>query len=209
MKKIIDTLLSLVYPKKCLGCGRYGAYICQKCLDKIPDPDINENSDIIFAAASYESPLLKKTIRALKYRGAGQVAESLAKLIHERLCEDLSEIAPDIIVPAPLSRESKRKRGFNQAETIAKNLSDMLDTECLTNVLYKNKRTLSQVKIKNRKERLKNLKGAFSVKNPELIKGKVVLVVDDVSTTGATILEARRALLAGGAKEVYGVVSAK
>ena len=145
------------------------------------------------------------------------MAKPLAGLIYERLLEDLSEVEPDIIVPIPLSQQGLRKRGFNQAELIAKHLSDMLSTSdvgqknigCYTNVLYKNKSTISQVEIKDRKKRLKNLNGAFSVKNSELIKNKVILVVDDVSTTGATILEARRALLARGAKEVYGVVVAK
>jgi len=207
--KIIDALLSLIFPKMCLGCGKHGAYICGKCMDKMPYPEIDENSDMILAAASYEPRLAKKAVRALKYRSARQVSESLAQLIYARLCEDISEINPDALIPAPISGKRRRKRGFNQAEAIAKRLSDMLDVECLTNVLYKNKDTTSQVEIKDKKERLKNLKGAFSVKNPGLVKGKVVIVVDDVSTTGATMIEARRALLRAGAKEVYGVVAAK
>jgi ComF family protein len=122
-----------------------------------------------------------------------------------------------VIVPVPLSRKNKRKRGFNQAELIARNLSDKWTTSdvgqknirCLTNVLYKNRATISQVNMKDREKRLKNLKGTFSVKNKHLIKNSVVLVVDDVSTTGATINEARRALKLAGAKEVFGVVVAK
>ncbi len=209
LNKLSTYLLGLVFPKKCLGCGQYGSYFCEKCRRHTPGPETDENSDIIFAAASYEFPAMKKIIRALKYRGARQVAEPLAELIYERLCEDLSELNPDIIVPAPLSGKRLRKRGFNQAKEIAKNLSDIMKIELLGNVLYKNKDTKSQVEIKDRGKRLENLKNAFSVKNPELVKNKVILVVDDVSTTGATILEARRALRRAGAKEVYGVVAAK
>ena len=212
IKKLSTYILNLLFPKECLGCKKQNTYICARCGEKLPGPDIDENSSKIMAAVSYDSLLIKKAIRALKYRKVKQMAEPLARLIYERLFKTglvKESPLPRVLVPAPLSKKSLRKRGFNQAESIAGFLSDMTGIEVLTNVLYKNRDTVSQVDLKERGKRLKNLKGAFSVKNPELIKNKVVFVVDDVSTTGATINEARRVLLAAGAGKVTGIVVAR
>ena len=167
-----------------------------------------ENNDKILAAISYKSKLTKKAIWALKYKGAKKLAEPLAELICEHLCEVRLPTA-SIIIPIPLSKKRLRKRGFNQAELIAKYLSEKLSIPMANNVLYKIRHTIPQVKIKNKQERLKNLKGAFCVKNPEIIKGKNVFVVDDVSTTGATINEARKVLEQAGAKKAIGLVAAR
>ena len=79
----------------------------------------------------------------------------------------------------------------------------------LPDVLYKKKDTVSQVEIKDRKKRLENVKGVFAVKNPEAIKNKVIILIDDVTTTGATLAEASHILKQSGAKKVIGVVVAR
>jgi competence protein ComFC len=79
----------------------------------------------------------------------------------------------------------------------------------LDNVLYRVLDTAPQADIKERKLRLQNMKNVFNLKNPELIKNKAVFLIDDVSTTGATIKEARRVLLNAGAKKILGLVVAK
>jgi len=79
----------------------------------------------------------------------------------------------------------------------------------INNVLYKNRYTLPQVETKDRVSRLKNLNKSFSVKNSALIKNKIILLIDDVSTTGATINEASKVLKKAGAKEIIGVVVAR
>lgn len=88
---------------------------------------------------------------------------------------------------------------------IAKYLSDTI----ITNVLYKTQDTPSQVSIKDREKRLNNIKGSFAVKNPELIKDRNIILIDDVSTTGATVTEAKKVLREAGAKKVIGVVVAR
>ncbi|MFH1979057.1 MAG: ComF family protein [Patescibacteria group bacterium] len=161
----------------------------------------------ILAATSYGSPVIKKAIRALKYQKAKRVAKPLAKLIHTRL---MNEVQPhSLIIPIPLSKKRLRERGFNQAELIAKELSDIMSIKVLTYVLRRDRHTISQVDIKDRKKRLNNLKNAFSVKNKHLIQGVDIFVIDDVSTTGATINEACRVLKLAGAKSVTGVVVAR
>ena len=80
--------------------------------------------------------------------------------------------------------------------------------ELTTDILIKTKETESQTKSKNRAERIKNLEGCFDVKNPEQIKNRNIVLLDDVTTTGATLTEARRALLARGARKVIAIVFA-
>ncbi len=140
------------------------------------------------------------------------MAKPLAEIIYKKInFSNCGGSTSRIIIPVPLSGKRFRERGFNQTELIARHLSDKLkpNFSVLNNVLYKNKDTISQVEIKNRKERLRNLKNTFSVKNSGLIKNEVIFVLDDVTTTSATINEARRALLKAGAKKVIGLVVAR
>ncbi len=143
------------------------------------------------------------------------MAEPLAELIYKRLREVRlrSEIERSrtsiIIIPIPLSRKRLRQRGYNQSELLGKFLSDKLSIRIENNVLYKIKETISQVEIKDRNKRLKNLEGAFEVKNAEIIKNKNVILIDDITTTGATLNEARRILKTAGAKKVIGLTVAK
>jgi ComF family protein len=206
----IDKILNLLFLQSCLGCGRGGVLLCDDCSNKFPPPIKLEG--YIFAATSYQSKLVQQTIQTLKYKGAKSLAGPLAQLLAKRICScwpDFINSKKACFIPVPLSRKRLKERGFNQAELIAKHLSDIVSVRIFLNVLYKHKETVSQVEIKNRKKRLNNLKGAFGIKNSELVKGKIVYLVDDVSTTGATIDEGRRVLLEAGAQKVIGLVVAK
>lgn len=115
-----------------------------------------------------------------------------------------------IVVPIPLTRARKRRRGYNQSALLAhaliKNHKDLFVYAPST--LVKVRTTIAQAKIKNKAERLKNLKGAFQVNDPLLVRGKVIILVDDVTTTGATVREARNVLKQAGARDVIaGVVA--
>ena len=113
----------------------------------------------------------------------------------------------DVILFVPMTAADKRKRGYNQTELIAKELHYILEKPCL-NALVKVRETRSQKSL-NENERRENVKNAFSVKNPEKLKGKNVLVIDDVCTTGSTLSEAARAIKAAGAGKVYAAAFAK
>ena len=117
-------------------------------------------------------------------------------------------LASVVIIPIPLSPKRLRQRGYNQSELIGHFLSDRLSVRMKADILIKIKDTPSQVEIKDRKERLKNLQGAFAVKNPEEIKDKIVILVDDIITTGATLNEAKKVLKQAGAGKVFGVAAA-
>ncbi|MBU1091931.1 ComF family protein [Patescibacteria group bacterium] len=218
IKIITNRILDTLFPEKCFGCGKEKEILCATCQRHLPRSC--ENDEKIISAVSYQSQAIKKAIRALKYRGAKRVAKPLAELLVEPLREKLPKpnyrgSTSIVIVPIPLHKKRLRKRGFNQAELIAKHLSENLSRSAgmsvtmINNVLYRNLYTVPQVEIKNREKRLKNLKNAFSVKNSESIKNKTILLVDDVSTTGATINEAKKVLLKAGAKEVIGAVVAR
>ena len=219
----LSTLLALIFPERCLGCGLNGAYFCPVCLDRLPQAEPLD--DIVgFACLDYGDRRVKKAIWLLKYRGITSLAPLFARLIHERLIEYLSEevaISPAInkpwlVIPVPLSRERLRERGYNQTLAIARELVKLApeQLELADNILVKTKHTPTQVSIKNRRERLANLKGAFALTNSRnnepsgFIIGRKIILVDDVITTGGTMREITKVLKHSGAKSVWGVAVA-
>ena len=140
----------------------------------------------------------------LKYQGVKQLAKPLAQLIKERIWKKL-ETENWLVIPVPLSKNKLRHRGYNQAEMIAGELSDNVRAD----ILFKKFHTKSQVEVKNKEERLANIIGSFEIKNPEKIKGKKIILIDDVLTTGATMREVKKVLKEAGVKKVIGVVVAR
>lgn len=113
-----------------------------------------------------------------------------------------------VLIPVPLDKKRLRWRGFNQAEELAKGISKFLNIEILNNILIKTKETLPQVELSD-EERKENIKGAFACQNQEKIKGRKILLVDDIYTTGSTMEECARVLKKAGAKEIIGIVVAR
>lgn len=212
---IFKGFLDFLFPQKCLNCGIRGVIICNKCLMSFPPPLIFNvpNSRSTFAATSYDDEIVKKIIWLLKYKGVRTLAKPLADLIFSRLRDEMPQLLKNpegiVIIPIPLSRKRLKERGYNQAELIARSLSDKMSVRFLPDVLYKKKDTVSQVEIKDRKKRLENVKDVFAIKNLEAVKNKVVILIDDVITTGATLNEAGHILKQSGAKKVVGVVVAR
>jgi ComF family protein len=121
----------------------------------------------------------------------------------------LPEVGPaDILIPVPLYRWRRWRRGFNQAEALAKELSHLSGTPWSNKVLRRTRPTRPQVGLSQRERRL-NLAGAFAVSSPRLVSGRRVLLVDDVMTTGATLDACARALKSAGATWVAGLTAAR
>ena len=198
-----NLILNFLFPQKCLGCGKENVVFCPDCLARIDYPTLLNKNNIL-AATDYNDILAQKAIWLLKYRGLKQIAEPLAELIRQRTLEKI-KIKNPVFIPIPLSSKRLKERGFNQSELIAKYLSDTV----ITNVLYKKIHTESQVLVKDREKRLNNIKNSFEIKNPELIKDKNIILIDDVSTTGATITEAKKVLREAGAKNIVALVVAR
>jgi len=201
--KIFKNILAVLFPQKCLGCKKENEILCSDCLLKISRPDTPYLNGV-HIAANYQDLVLKKALWMLKYQGVKHLAKPLAEIVKERIWKKL-ETENWLVVPVPLSKNKLRHRGYNQAELIAKELSDNVRAD----ILFKKFHTKSQVEVKNKEERLANIIGSFEIKNPEKIKGKKIILIDDVLTTGATMREAKKVLKQAGAKKVIGIVVAK
>jgi len=201
--KIFKNILAVLFPQKCLGCKKENEILCPDCLLKINRPDTPYLNGV-HIAANYQDLVLKKALWMLKYQSVKQLARPLAELIKERIWKKL-ETENWLVVPVPLSKNKLRHRGYNQAELIAKELSG----DVRADILFKKFHTKSQVEVKDKEERLANIIGSFEVRNPETIRGKKIILIDDVLTTGATMREAKKVLKSAGAKKVVGVVVAR
>ena len=162
-------------------------------------------------ALNQDIPPIKKAVWFLKYKGKKLLASVFAEVVYGRILEELSDLSimenfTDIIlIPIPLSSDRYRERGFNQAELICKELTKLdnnVNFKLENNILIKIKDTKHQARIENRSERLKNIIDSFVVKNTEKIKNKNIILIDDVTTTGATLSEARKILKRAGARKI-------
>ena len=142
--KIFKNILAVLFPQKCLGCKKENEILCSDCLLKINRPD-TPHLNGIHIAANYQDLVLKKALWMLKYQGAKQLAKPLAELIRERIWKKL-ETENWLVVPVPLSKNKLRHRGYNQAELIARELSDNVRAD----ILFKKFHTKSQVEVKNK-----------------------------------------------------------
>jgi ComF family protein len=161
---------------------------------------------------SYKNPVARKIIWELKYHYKYKLAEDLGQFLFDNSKEKLSLILKDsstrpiLIVPIPLSRKKRWRRGYNQSDYIARGFCSCVNSNLFLlekRILFKNKNTSPQAKIKVREERLKNIQGVFFIKDKEKINGKTIIIIDDVVTTGGTIKEAMRVLKDNGAEKVY------
>jgi len=203
---ILDTILNIVFPVNCVSCGKSGSDLCPKCLSTSPAAE-RESANWIFPSFDYRHPPIKKSIWLFKYKGKKRLASVFADVMYGKIIEELSELSvmsnfrDPILIPIPLSKKRYRERGYNQAELICRELIKMDEKNNVDknfslekNVLIKIKETEHQANIKERKDRLKNLSGSFAVKNEDIIKGKNIILIDDVLTTGTTLTEAKKIL---------------
>lgn len=196
---------------KCLTSLKYIKYPCKKCsedLNEFTDYCINckdkvRHFDKVISVLVYEG-IAKNLIYKFKYSNQKYVADCLVSFMLNKIknSDILNEI--DLIIPVPLSKERLKTRSFNQAELLSLKLAKELNIKHNSNILKRIKATPTQTHL-NKKERAENLLNAFKVENISEVKGKTILVVDDIITTGATLDEIARVLKNRGAKVVYGL----
>ncbi len=211
IKLITQKILNILFPTYCVSCNTKNTLLCKKCIQNIPPPESNTNDSEIISVFSYKNDIARNAIQFLKYKNGKDLGKIFAHSLYDIVLEELNEqnifsnFNNPILIPIPLSKNKIKERGFNQSKIIAREMSFIDNNSSFTlatNVLYKIKDTLNQASIKNRQQRLQNLRGCFTVKNPNKIRNKNIILIDDVTTTGATIKEARKTLLASGAKKV-------
>ncbi len=152
------------------------------------------------ATGIYEG-ILKKLIHLFKYKKKTVLAHPLSDLLLKFLADNPLWTKVDYLVPVPLTQRRLRERGFNQAECLSRRLSRSLNIKLSVNNLKRKGSSSSQVKA-GREARSKNVAGAFYLANPEIFRGRKILLIDDVFTTGSTANVCARVLKEGGSKEV-------
>lgn len=208
VSNVLRSGLDVLFPVRCIGCGRSGAYICVACLAGArrpppePPPESGPLADVLTPFA-YEG-VVRTAVQHLKYRGLRSLVPEMARPMAWELA--VAVPPPFTLMPVPLHPTRLRERGFNQAELLARELARLLDAPLSTGALRRTKDTSSQVATSTRAERLQNVRDAFTATGP--LDGETVVLVDDVTTTGATLLAAAQTLLSAGATRVYGLTFA-
>jgi ComF family protein len=187
---IWGTVLDLVFPPRCASCGQVDVNWCDVCWQSLADYPIMPRQAQAFdqlsvTATGNHAGILQRAVQALKYDGVTEIAGLLA--------DRLTGLVPhtvDVIVPVPMHPERQQTRGYNQADLLAVALGDAVGLP-VGGWLERTRNTRPQVGL-GRQDRLRNVQDAFHVH--ETINGAQVLLVDDVFTTGATLVGCARAL---------------
>jgi ComF family protein len=206
----------LAFPDNCLVCRQSLVSgerdICFACIDALPETGYHALADNPVAqhfwgrlpfvhASAYlyvqDANITQDMIHLLKYKRKHHIGIKLGRLYGHKLREQDSLIRDiDLIAPVPLHANRKRQRGYNQCDYFAQGLSEVLNVPYDPNVMKRVKENISQTK-RTRYDRWENVEGIFALAQPAKVKGKHILLVDDVITTGATIESCASALMTG------------
>jgi competence protein ComFC len=225
--KLKGAALDFLFPPYCVGCGREGAFLCPACRQSLPriTPPIcprcgrPQPGGILCPDCAHwpaaidgiRSPFrfegtMRKAIHQLKYQNLRALAMPLAEMLQEYLAA--SPLDVDVLVPVPLHRKRLRERGYNQARLLAQALGKLINIPVVDDVLARRRHTPPQARTANIAERTQNIADAFACRGNSL-RGRRVLLIDDVATSGTTLNACATVLKAGGAAEVWGLVMAR
>ena len=217
--------LSLIWPARCPGCDaitQSRTKLCKKCREENEELDaacigcglpegkctcLKEALDLNLAAVYPYRNGIRQGILAMKFGERLDRADFFSLKMADRFRAVFPDAHVDLAVAVPLTRRGRRRRGYNQSAELAKRVARQLGVKYGRNALVKTKETAAQHTL-SEKQRKKNVRGAFGVKPGLDLRGKTVLLCDDVKTTGATLNECRDILLKCGAEEVYCVTIA-
>lgn len=228
-------LLDLLFPKKCVGCNKTGAYFCSNCIQEIKQTELvcphcerigfggmthpvckrRYNLDGLWSLGVYQDPL-KKAIQKLKYKFIIEMAEIIIDVTIDYwviyqpvLLEEIKKSRGSDwqVVPVPLHKKRQNWRGFNQSALIAQILAKKLDLK-YSDCLIRTKNTQQQAKLASNM-RHKNVKDAFAICPNYQLPASNYLLIDDVWTTGSTLKECCFVLKKNGAKKVWGLTLAR
>ena len=215
LRMLLDTVKGALGPPTCAACdARVRAHVvfCSACAATIaPPPEPNESDrasphvDDILAFGAFGGALAI-ALRRLKYQDRPDLGAPLGHLA--RRTARLAELTADLVVPVPLHPRRLVERGYNQAALLAAEVAIELDAPLAARALIRLRHTPQQARF-DRASRLGNVREAFRARHPPSLRGRRVVLVDDVATTGSTIAACTEALLAAGAASVTAVVIAR
>lgn len=218
MISLLNQFFDFFLPRICPGCNQKltndANPVCEECLSSILIADEEKleqefeknfkSSGIItdyYALYIFQpDQAFQHIVHALKYQKHFRIGIFLGEMLSYGIKSRDWQI--DIIIPIPIHHLKKVERGYNQSDYIAKGLSRKLNIPWSGKIVNRVRHTESQTKL-NMKQRALNIADAFKVKRPDEIQNKNILVVDDVSTTGATILECAKTIKEAGAKTIF------
>ena len=205
IKFVINSLIGLFYPDYCAGCneplmtGEH--YICLNCIADLPYTYFNDSRrnlvnelfwgritklDQAYSLCYFKKKSsLQNLLHSLKYKNRPEIGQELGIFLANEL-EKIQFTDFDVLLPVPLHPKKEKKRGYNQSEKIAEGIAQVISKPIDTKSVVRKVYTETQTK-KGKIERWDNVKDIFTVKRPQKLAGKHILIVDDVITTGATI----------------------
>ena len=207
-QSLLERLLALLFPDRCAGCGRLSALLCPSCQARLvpypadrrpPPPSLAE----VHVAYTFQSPL-REAVHQLKYRRVQRMARPLGALLAAHAAERCAKV--EAVLAIPLHRERLAERGFNQAESLAREVAQRLSLPLLRTGIVRTRATQQQAQLDAR-ARAENMRDAFRWEGAP--PPRRLLLVDDVYTTGATMAACAEALRASGAEAVYGLALAR
>jgi len=185
------------------------SFFCPICKAELPSKTCHIESPFLLGAASnYADPIVQKIIHSLKYRKIKGLANIVSEVLFDYLENSKLDFKKFVVVPIPLHRQKKLSRGFNQSEEMAKVISKKFGVPLLP-AIKRIKNNKPQANIREMEKRIENAKNCFALEEKIDIKGKNVILLDDVFTSGATVNEAVKILRSGGAKQIIVLVAAK
>ena len=211
----INSALDYFFPPICGMCGEINEnYICNNCYEnikKIKKCVINEYNNRNFSKHLYifrYEGIIRNKIIEYKFEDKGYLYKMFAKIIlsDKKTCNFIKKY--DVIIPVPISKKRKKKRGYNQSELVANELAQKLNQDIWTGIIIKKKDNKPQSEL-NKLERIKNVEDIYEINKPIEVKNKKVLLLDDIYTTGSTVNEIARKLKQNQTQEIGVITLAK
>ncbi len=230
LEEVWHTLLNWLFPPCCVGCGAPGTAICATCAGTIRYPTLQSCASCGRPAsltrpgeicrhclaglssldgdysAAFAAGVLRQAIHQFKYAGQSSLASTLAGFLLTWWQEFALPV--DLIIPIPLHPLRERERGYNQALLLARQFSAGTGLPCAEHALQRHRPTRPQVGL-NAEQRRENVAGAFTCTAPAFVAGRRILLIDDVTTTGATLDSAGHALRRAGATAIFALTIAR
>lgn len=211
---ICDRVLKMKEEAICVHCKEIplliGDHFCMKCGKRVDEErefcqDCQTKKTTFLCGRSVFSYNrdMRRSISRFKYHGRQEYASYYGKMMYEAHKEWMQMIQPDMLLPVPIHKKRMRKRGYNQAELIAKELGKYAQIPVVTDWLYRKENTLPQKDL-SAQERFQNLRSAFAITQAELYRNvNCVIIIDDIYTTGSTIEACSQVMRKIGVQNIY------